>query len=170
MHLLYYSFIIVTFTCKQKRNAILFLRDVLNKRCFEFLCSAGLRAVSTVDVVCLSAPFLTHNLIILHMLKAIRSEHMPHCVLQGNHGPSLQWLLLSWQGQAAGHHVYACISMPCTCSDRCSWCLWKGTWWGIKAPWQHIRPKPWTPTQVAAESQFINLFVSVCVCVCINRS
>lgn len=41
------------------------------------------------------APFLTRNLIMLHVLRPIRSEHMPYCVLQGCHGLSLQRLLLS---------------------------------------------------------------------------
>lgn len=104
---------------------------------------------------CGRSPFRSTNLSILHVSGSKGSGLMPRCVLQGHRCLSLQWLQLSQQGQTAGHHVSACISMPYERKDRCSQCLREVTWWGIKVPWQHIRPKPWTLTQVATESQLL---------------
>lgn len=168
--------VLIILSCHEPRNAIFLLRDVLNRMCLEinwflFTQICVLSAwLSLPPERC--APSLTRNLIRLHVLRAVQREHMPYCVLQGCHGLSLQCVTLSRQGQAAGHHVCACISMPYKCKDRCSQCLRKGTWGYIRAPWQHIRPKAWIPIQLAAESQITQRhmegIVQRSVCVCAN--
>ena len=99
MHLLYYSFIIISSSCQQQRNA----SNVINTFFFKskdeltFLCSnlyfSGLIEGFKYCWCSLFehyAPFFTSNWTMLHVLRAIRSEHMPHCVLQGGRGLSLQ--------------------------------------------------------------------------------
>lgn len=55
MHLLYYSFIIITSSCQQRGNVV-FLRDVLHKMCFEIkdeliLVCCAVSGISSVGVV-----------------------------------------------------------------------------------------------------------------------
>lgn len=99
MHLIHYSLNIIT-SDGLKEKECHFLRDVLNTRYFKnlFLVCSNLCFIGLTNCYkcrCCSspthyAPFCNSNLIMLHALRAIQSEHMPYCVLQGHHGLSLQ--------------------------------------------------------------------------------